>query len=122
MKHLLFILAICVFVSCNNHVGTKPEKFLDEDTMLNVMYDLAILQAVKSTGDYTLADNSLEINNLLFNKYEIDEQIWAENNEYYASNIRKYNKMVNKVLERLETQKLEMEEQSKPKNLKKNEK
>jgi hypothetical protein len=90
--------------------------------MLNVMYDLAILQAVKSTGDYTLADNSLEINSLLFNKYEIDEQIWAENNEYYASNIRKYNKMVNEVLERLETQKLEMEEQSKPKNLKKNEK
>ena len=122
MKHLLFILTIFIFVSCNNHVGTKPKIFLDEDTMLNVMYDLAILQAVKSTGDYTLADNSLEINSLLFNKYEIDEQIWAENNEYYASNIRKYNKMVNEVLERLEAQKLELEEQSKPKNLKKNEK
>ena len=115
MKHLLFILTIFIFVSCNNHVGTKPEIFLDEDTMLNVMYHLAILQAVKSTGDYTLADNSLEIKSLLKNKYEIDEQIWAENNEYYASNIRKYNKMVNKVLERLEAQKLEMEEQSKPK-------
>lgn len=106
----LFAIFLLFLMGCSQHEAPKPKLLLDEETMLDIMFDLAIIQAVKSTGDYVLADNTLETNMILKDKYQIDEKIWFENNIYYASNIRKYNQMVKKVQDRFETKKLEMEE------------
>lgn len=109
MKKIIpfFLLAICL--SCNHHELSKPKNLIDEDTMLAIMYDLSIIQAVKSTGDYTLNNNDLEAVSFLKNKYNVDEDTWHENNKYYASNINKYNRMVEKVKIRLEEKKKSFE-------------
>ena len=103
------LLVVLFFMSCDRHEAPKPKVFVEENIMIDIMYDLTIVQAIKSTGEYVLADSSLEVKNLLRDKYKIDEKTWIANNKYYASNLKKYNAMIAEVHQRLEKQKLEME-------------
>lgn len=118
MKQIVFFLLVVFIFSCNNHEINKPENLLDESTMLDLMYDMAIIQAIKSTGEYTLIDNKIEVTKLLNEKYKIDEKTWLENNEYYASDIKKYKLMIEEVLARLEKKKAGFEVVNKPKKQK----
>jgi len=114
MKQLLSVF-LFLALACNQYDAPKPKILIDEEIVKDIMYDLAILQAVKSTGEYVLTDNSLTVNNLLHNKYKIDEKTWLANNKYYASNVRKYNKMVKAVQQKIEKQKNEMALETKKK-------
>ena len=48
MKNLLLILLISVLTQCNTRIIEKPENLIEEDKMIEIIYDLALLDAVKS--------------------------------------------------------------------------
>lgn len=99
IKTLLLALLL-VFVSCANTVE-KPKKLIDKDKMVDILFDIALLEAVKSQN-INGGISSKKANEFLFKKYQIDSLQWEENNKYYASDIEEYKKMYQEVKRRIE--------------------
>lgn len=101
MKKLAIILLSALAVSCNNDAAPKPEHLLNEKEMENIFYDLTLLQSIKSSLPKVLDDNKVDVKNYIYKKYKIDSLTFAQNHTYYASDLEKYQKMQQKVSERL---------------------
>lgn len=108
MNKLLFPLALLflAIVSCKDSVVPKPDKLIDEDQMVAIIYDLSLLDAMKSQNTAALKYPSSS--EFLKKKYQIDSITFAKNSQYYAADIANYKKMYEKVKLRLteENQKL----------------
>ena len=78
--------------------------------MVNIIYDLSILQAAEGAYTYKLADSNIEIDQYIFDKYKIDSTTFSQNQLYYASDLSKYKKIYKKVIEKLDNEKLKNEE------------
>ena len=96
-------------VSCSKNPVPKPDNLLDDDVMTDILFDIAILQATDGNMTYRLAENNINVNTYIYKKYEIDSTTYYQNQKYYAANARKYKKMYQEVLERLDKIKAESE-------------
>jgi hypothetical protein len=99
-KIITLFYSLLILLSCNNSVVPKPDKLIDDDQMVDILYDLSILDAVKNQNSLPqITTNSP--NEYIYKKYGIDSIQFAQNNKYYASNVAKYKRMYNKVNARL---------------------
>lgn len=106
MKKILFLLLSVPFLSCNpNQSVEKPEKLIEEETMEAILYDLALLQALKGYNPQKLAENNINPKTYIYQKYKIDSLQLVENNRYYSADVENYKKMFDRVIERLDTEK-----------------
>jgi hypothetical protein len=99
-KLLLFSVLFLVMVSCKESAVKAPDNLIDESQMVDIIYDLALLDAMKSQG-YGTQKNYPTSAEFLKEKYKIDSLTFAANSKYYASDIPNYKKMYDKVKERL---------------------
>jgi len=102
-KPLLFFSLLVLFTACDEKAVKTPEKLIDKDQMAEIIYDVAILDAMRSRNPGTMQSTS----NLdyIYKKYKIDSLQFAQNNTFYASDIKEYKKIYEKVNERLEREK-----------------
>ncbi|MFM7895141.1 MAG: DUF4296 domain-containing protein [Flavobacterium sp.] len=99
----LFILFFALFVvSCSKNPIPKPDNLLDEETMINILYDISLLQAIDGSMPNKLMEQDIKMDQYVFEKYKIDSTTYRQNQLYYAGDARKYKKIYDKVLERLE--------------------
>ena len=102
MKNLfLFFIAISFLGSCQNNSVEKPKNLIPKETMVNVIYDLSLLQAMRNSNTAILDSNRVEPTTYIYKKYKIDSVQFAKSNEFYASNIKEYEKMYESVNARL---------------------
>ncbi len=102
MRNLLFLFLGVFVISCSKNPVPKPDNLLDEELMTEILFDIAILQAAEGTMQHRLAENNIKSNLFIYEKYKIDSLTFHQNQKYYASKTRKYKKMHQKVLERLD--------------------
>lgn len=102
MKKILFLSFFVFLAACNNNPVEEPKVKLDEQTMENILYDVAVWQAAKANSPEILKANNIDDKNFIYKKYKIDSTIYRQNNRYYAGNIRKYKHMHKRILTRLE--------------------
>jgi hypothetical protein len=106
MKKLAFIFTIIVVISCRQgDVVEKPDNLLEEDKMVNILYDMSVLQAMRSQSNSTLDSNGIDPKVYIFKKYNVDSTTFVQNHRYYASRLDQYEKIQNKVKEKLEAEK-----------------
>ena len=104
MKNLfLLILAVFLVVSCNNNGIEKPKNLIDEDKMEDIIYDLAILDGIK-TQSYAYQFDVPTAKELLKSKYKVDSLTFAQNTQYYAADIDNFKHLYDRVKNRLEEQ------------------
>ncbi len=108
MKKIVLIAFVSLLAACGNSTVEKPAKLIAEDTMVDIFYDLALLEALKAHNP-TYVANSKEPNKYIYKKYGIDSLQFAQNNRYYASDIKRYKKMYGRVGKRLDRQKKELD-------------
>lgn len=89
-------------IGCTNNPVPEPKKLLDEETMIEIMYDVALIEAAQATAPEQLSNNNISSKDYIYKKYKIDSITWIQNKKYYAGNLRKYKKMNKKVLEKIE--------------------
>lgn len=106
MKKLLLLLTVLVgFMSCKEEVVHKPDNLIERDMMIDVMYDLSILDAIKYQNPASIDTFKINPSQYVFKKYKIDSLQFAQSNIYYASNYIDYNEMYDELIERIETKK-----------------
>jgi hypothetical protein len=96
---LLFIAITLTTVSCKDEVVEKPKNLIERNKMVDIIYDLAILEAAKSqvSGVQTYP----RATKFIKEKYKIDSLTFAQSTQYYASDLKEYKKMYDEVKERL---------------------
>lgn len=102
MKKIIILLAIVfVFVSCKEEVVKKPNRLIEKETMVNIMYDLSVLDAIKYQNPASLDTFKINPTQYIYKKYKIDSLQFAQSNVYYASNYKDYSDVVDQINARL---------------------
>jgi hypothetical protein len=104
MKKLLLIFSSVFLVSCSDNAAPKPEHLLDKEQMVSILYDLALLQSIKSFNPAVLDTNNVDSHKYIYKKYKIDSLTFAQNHTYYASDIKVYEKIEKEVSKRIQQQ------------------
>lgn len=101
MKTIIALLSILLLAACDSPVE-KPDRLIDEKTMIDIFYDLALLDAIKSQKPLALTINNINPNQYIYTKYKIDRVQFAQSNRFYASDINQYKKMYAEVGKRFQ--------------------
>jgi hypothetical protein len=112
MKQLLFLFVSFLVLSCSKNPVPKPDNLLDEEVMVDIIYDVSILQAADGSMPFKLKEQDIQMDKYIFEKYKIDSATYRQNQRYYAADARKYKKIYKKVIERLEQEKAKVQEEA----------
>ncbi|MFP9100841.1 DUF4296 domain-containing protein [Flavobacterium sp. RHBU_24] len=118
MKKLVFIIVALIAVACNNNLVPKPDKIIEEDKMENILYDIALIQGIKSYKPALLDSNGVDPRTYIYKKYAIDSLTLAQNHTWYAANLEKYGKMQGNVVNRLKADREKLDKPIKKKSKK----
>lgn len=111
---LTLIILLMVVASCKEEVIKKPNKLVEKEVMINILYDLSVLEALRSqtTGNLYSYPKPMEF---VKKKYKIDSLTFVQNTQYYAADIKEYRKMYNKILEKIDKESSKSPSVPKPK-------
>ena len=110
MKNILpFLIVLSIFASCKEKVVKTPASLIEKEEMVNIMYDLSILEAIKIQNPSSLDTFKINSNQYIYKKHKIDSAQFAQNNIYYAADYQEYKKMYEQVKMRLEKNKFLIE-------------
>jgi hypothetical protein len=104
MKKILLLLPFYSVISCKDDAVDKPSKLIAEDKMIDVMYDLSILDAIKYQNPASLETYKINPSQYIYKKYKIDSAQFAQN-ILYASNYKDYKEMYDEVIKRIDAKK-----------------
>lgn len=116
MKKLLFLLVFLMVVSCAEKVVEEPDNLIPKEKMIDILHDLAILNATKTTIGAKLDESGIDIMEFLYQKYQIDSTQFSESDLYYASLPLEYQAIYTEVETRLDKRQKAMEEATEKKN------
>lgn len=108
-KILSFLIGLLFLISCQQTAIGKPDNLIDEETMEDIIYDLALLDAIKSNDPASLDKKNIVTTTYIYDKYDIDSLQFANSNHYYASDVHNYLKMYKRIEDRLASQKTEVD-------------
>lgn len=117
MRNLIYIFLLSIaIISCDKPYGKEPNELLSKSEMVDVLTDLYLNQQILNstpTQDYSikLAENSLYV----FQENETTRQIFEDSFKFYYTKPTDYQKILDKVKDKLEEQ-LSEEELTKLKN------
>jgi hypothetical protein len=109
-KGVLFFILISLILSCKEEVVKKPENLIEKEIMVDVMYDLALLEAIKYQSPNALQAHKINPDEYIYKKYKIDNAQFVQSNMYYASDYKEYKKMYDQINSRLVKNKSLLEE------------
>jgi hypothetical protein len=101
-KSIAIVCLLFSFISCNDGIE-KPKNLIDKDKMVDVLYDLSLLEAIK-TQNVGGGISNKKANDYIYKKYKIDSVQLAQSNKYYASDVEEYKKIFEKVKAKLDGQ------------------
>lgn len=105
MKKLLPFFVILTVLGCKEDLVKKPKHLIDRQQMVNIMYDLSLLEAIKYQNPAVLDSNQIHPKQFIYKKYGVDSLQLAQNNVYYASDYKNYKIMYEEVVKRIEKDK-----------------
>jgi hypothetical protein len=101
-KIITFLAIVIVFVSCKEEAVEKPERLIEKEKMVDIMYDLAILEGIKYQNSASLMTYNINPSQYIYKKYKIDSLQFAQSNVYYASNYTKYKDIFDEIIKRID--------------------
>lgn len=104
-KTLAFLLLILFLFSCAKEKIQKPANLIPEDTMVEILYDINLLQALRNTNYAVYSQKNINPETYIYKKYNIDSLQLAESNQYYITDIDNYEKLLDKVISKINEEK-----------------
>jgi hypothetical protein len=97
-----FLIFLSIFASCKKEVVNTPKNLIEKEKMVDIMYDLSILEAIKIQNASSLDTFKINSSKYIYKKHKIDSAQFAQNNIYYAADYKEYKKMFEQVKSRLD--------------------
>lgn len=102
MRKIIAILVIVALLgSCKEEVLKKPDRLIEKDEMINIMYDLSLLDAIKYQNPTSLDTFKINPKKYIYKKYKVDSLQFSKSNTYYAANYEDYAGIIDQVNNRL---------------------
>jgi len=102
MKNFIVILLVLFFsISCKKDVVKQPAKLIEKEKMIDIMYDLSLLEAMRYQKPLSLDSIENDPKKFILRKYKVDSLQFAQNNMYYASDYESYKDMFDEVNKRI---------------------
>ena len=109
-KLSLLTLVFLSILSCTNvERPEKPDAFIDENKMIDILYDISIIRSLKTYNINEMRTLDIRPESYIYEKYDIDSTQLAENISYYAVDFNEYAELWEKVRERLAAEQEEVE-------------
>lgn len=105
MKSILIIFSLLVFVGCKEPVLKEPKNLIPQDQMVDILYDLALLNVVKYQNAAKMQEYKGTELEYVYKKYHIDSTRFVQSNSYYAADYKNYKDLFDQVKRRAESQK-----------------
>ena len=110
MKKALSLLGLALLLmNCKTNAVEKPDDLLTENQMVDILYDLNVVNAMNSTNHQYLSDRGITASSYVYAKYKIDSLQFVNSDHYYASDLEEYEKIYQQVSERLQQNKAEID-------------
>ena len=107
MRKLIVILAVlALFVSCKDELVKKPDNLIDKDVMVDIIYDISILDAIRNQNPTSVDSFKINSRDFIFKKYKVDSLRFVKSNMYYSADYEGYKAMFDKVVKRVDKQKV----------------
>lgn len=94
-------MVLFLSISCKKEVVKQPAKLIEKDKMIDIMYDLSLLEAMRYQKPLSLDSIDNDPTKFVFKKYKVDSLQFAQNNMYYASDYESYKDMFDEVNKRI---------------------
>lgn len=125
MKSILTLALIgVVLFSCNKERRPdKPKNLISEAQFSDILFDMFVINSAKGVNKKALEENGIFPEDYIFNKYNIDSVQFANSNRYYAFDQEKYQKILERVQNKVQSEKkifeaaLEKEEEEQTRKL-----
>ncbi|TDD99276.1 DUF4296 domain-containing protein [Flavobacterium cellulosilyticum] len=105
-KIILPLFVFCaILMSCNKEIIKTPDNLIEQDKMVDIMYDLSLLSAMKIQYSSMPDTEAINSNEYIYKKYKIDSLQFVQSNIYYASDTKEYQKMILEIKTRLDKNK-----------------
>lgn len=104
-QFIIILISVLVFGCSGIDKPQKPKNLISKDKMVDVLYDVYILNAAKGINKMELESKGIQPETFLFKKHQIDSLQFAQSNNYYAYDLKTYETMIEKVKERMENDK-----------------
>ena len=101
MRNITLFLSVLLIISCGGNTAQKPKHLLSEDEMANIIYDMNMAQAIRSSQPQVLNANNVNVKNYIYKKYKIDSLTFAQNNAWYAADMENYEAIQKKASDRI---------------------
>ena len=101
MKKSISLVVILAILGCKEDLVKKPDTLIEKSKMIDIMYDMALLEAVKYQNPAVLDSNQIHPKQFIYKKYKIDSLQLAQNNVYYAADYKSYKIMFDEVVKRV---------------------
>lgn len=102
--------------ACAEKVIEAPENLIPKDKMADILHDLAVFNATKTTVENKFNNSGIDIMQFLYDKYGIDSVQFSQSDLYYASIPLEYQTLYETVKKKLDDQAKIMEDTAKAKN------
>lgn len=99
------LVLFIVLSSCKEEVVKKPERLIEKGVMVDIMYDLSLLEAIKYQNPISMEPYKVNPAEFIYKKYKVDSAQFAQNNVYYASNYVEYKAMSDQIIKRIDKEK-----------------
>tara|TARA_B100000949_G_C14103515_1_gene375155 strand:+ start:183 stop:623 length:441 start_codon:yes stop_codon:yes gene_type:complete len=109
IKYIFFCIAL-LCLSCQDvERPQKPDKLIDEDKMVDILYDVSLINAARSYSVPKLKVSGIKPERFVYEKYNIDSTQLAESLAYYTIDFNTYSQIWERVNERLEKKRSEVD-------------
>lgn len=116
MKKTALVFLGVLALACSEKVVEKPENLIPKEKMVEILQDLAVLNAAKQHIKPILEHKEITIMDFLYKKHGIDSTQFVQSDLYYASVPLEYQAIYEKVDAQLERKKAVLEDASKNRN------
>lgn len=107
----VLIVSIFLVLSCKEKLIEQPEDLIPQAEMTEILYDLALMNGLRTTNPTVLDQYEIETMPYLYEKYGIDSLQFIKSDEYYASVPAIYQTMYSTIQNRLENRIEEIDKQ-----------
>ncbi|QKX04424.1 DUF4296 domain-containing protein [Aquimarina sp. TRL1] len=109
-KLCLVIMTIVVFSCQSIDKKEKPDPFIQEERMVEILTDIAYVKAAKISYKKKLEEKYFDPEAYILKKHGIDSLVFEKNRAWYITKLDRYKKVFDSVKKQLEKRKVAYEE------------